>query len=123
MEGPTRDQIMLQLFTLAQQESVQMQFMLDISRSMSKAYADLVSNFLSTLTNLVLLRRDAYLRHGHTNLDAFRVSNLRAAPISGADLFERSLMHEYEQHLIRLGVKPGSKKEQHFHPYKRNKEG
>ena len=100
-----------------------MQFMLDISRSMSKAYADLVSNFLSTLTNLVLLRRDAYLRHAHPNLDAFRVRNLRAAPVSGGDLFERSLMQEYEQHLIRLGVKPGSKKEQHFHPYKKNKRG
>ena len=45
--GPTREQIMLQLFTMTQQESAQMQFMLDKSRSMSKAYADLVSNFLS----------------------------------------------------------------------------
>ena len=35
--------------------------------------------------------------------------------------FERSLMQEYEQHLIGLGVKPGSKKEQRFHPYKKNK--
>ena len=100
-----------------------MQFMLDISRSMSKAHADLVSNFLSTLTNLVLLRRDAYLRHAHPNLDAFRVRNLRAAPVSGGDLFERSLMQEYEQHLVGLGVKPGSKKEQHFHPYKKSKRG
>ena len=98
-----------------------MQFMLDISRSMSKAYKDLVSNFLSTLTNLVLLRRDAYLHHAHPNLDAFRVRNLRAAPVSGGDLFERSLMQEYEQHLIGLGVKPGSKKEQCFHPYKQSK--
>ena len=100
-----------------------MQFMLDISRSMSKAYADLVSNFLSTLTNLVLLRRDAYLRHAHPNLDAFRVRNLCAAAVSGGDLFERSLMQEYEQHLIGLGVNPGSKKEQRFHPYKKNKRG
>ena len=88
-----------------------MQFMVDISRSMSKAYADLESNFLSTLTNLVLLRRDAYLRHTHPNLDAFMVRNLCAAPVSDGDLFERSLMQEYEQHLIGLGVKPGSKKE------------
>ena len=87
---------MLQLFTMTQQESVQMQFILDISRSMSKAHADLVSNFLSTLTNLVLLRRDAYLHHAHPNLDAFRVRNVRATPISGSDLFERSLMQEYE---------------------------
>ena len=108
---------------MTQQESSQMQFMLDISRSMSKAYADLVSNFLSSLTNLVLLRRDAYLRHAHPNLDAFRVRNLRAAPVSGGDLFERCLMQEYEQHLIGLGVKPGSKKEQRFHPYKKNKKG
>ena len=122
-DGPTREQIMLQLFTMTQQESAQMQFMLDISRSMSKAYADLVSNFLSTLTNLVLLGCDAYLRHAHPNLDAFRVRNLRAAPVSGGDLFERSLMQEYEQHMIGLGVKPGSKKEQRFHPYKKNKMG
>ena len=100
-----------------------MQFMLDISRSMSKAYADLVSNFLSMLTNLVLLRRDASLRHAHPNLDAFRVRNLRAGPVSGGDLFERSLMQEYEQHLIELGVIPRSKKEQRFHPYMKNKKG
>ena len=109
---------MLQLFSMTQQESAQMQFMLDISRSMSKAYADLVSNFLSTLTNLVLLRRDAYLCHAHPNL-----RDLRAAPVLGGDLFERSLMQEYGQHLIGLGVKPGSKKEQRFHPYKKSKRG
>ena len=113
---------MLQPFSMTQQESAQMQLMLDISRSMSKAYADLVSNLLSTLTNLVLLRRDARLCHAHPNLDAFRVRNLRAAPVSGGDLFERSLTQEYDQHLIGLGVKPGSK-EQHFHPYKKNKKG
>ena len=122
-DGPTREQIMLQLFTMTQQESAQMQVMLDISRSMSKAYADLVSNFLSTLTNLVLLRCDAYLCHAHPNLDAFRVHNLCAAPVSGGDLFERCLMQEYQQHLIGLVVKPGSKKEQCFHPYKKNKRG
>ena len=120
-DGLTREQIMLQLFTMTQQESTQMQHMLDISRSMSKAYADLVSNFISTLKNLVLIRRDAYLHHAHLNLDAFRLRNLCAALISGGDLFERSLTQEYEQHLIGLGVKPGSKKEQCFHPYKKNK--
>ena len=36
-DGPTREQIMLQLFTMTQQESAQIQFMLDISTSMSKA--------------------------------------------------------------------------------------
>ena len=108
---------------LTQQETSQMQFMLDISRSMSKAYADLVSNFLSTLTNLVLIRRDAYLKHAHSSLDSFRIRNLRSAPISGGDLFDRSLMQEYEQHLIGLGIKPGSKKDQRFHPYKKGKRG
>ena len=121
--GPTREQIFAQLLNMTQQESAQMQFMLNISRSMSKAYADLVSNFLSSLTKLVLLRRDAYLRHTHPNLDAFRVRNLHAAPVSGGDLFERNLMQEYEQHLIGLGEKPGSKKQQRFHPYKKNKKG
>ena len=123
MDGPTREQILSQLFAMTQQESAQMRFMLDISRSMSKAYTDLVSNFLSSLTKLVLLRCDAYLRHAHSNLNTFRVYNLRAAPVSGGDLFERSIMEEYEQHLIGLGVKPGSKKEQRFHPYKKNKKG
>ena len=52
---------MLQLFRLTQQETSQMQFMLDISKSMSKAYVDLVSNFNSILTNLVMIRRAAYL--------------------------------------------------------------
>ena len=32
-------------------------------------------------------------------------------------------MQEYEQHLIGLRVKPGSKKEQYFHPHKKNKKG
>ena len=66
-----------------------MQFMLDISRSMSKVYADLVANFISSLTNLVLLRRDTYLVHAHPNLNAFRLHNLRSTTISGGDLFNR----------------------------------
>ena len=121
--GPNRDQLFTTLSDLTNQETAQMQFMLDISRSMSKAYADLVANFLSTLTNLVLIRRDAYLRHAHPSLDTFRLRNLRAAPVSGGDLFERSLMQEYEQHLIGLGIKPNSKKDQRFHPYKKSKRG
>ena len=119
-DGPTREQIMQQMFSITQQEASQMQFMLDISRSMSKAYADLVANFNSSLTNLVLIRRDAYLRHAHPNLDAFRLRNLRSAPVSGGDLFDRSLMQEYKQHLIGLGVKTGTKKER-FHPYKKKR--
>ena len=47
-DRPTREQILSQLFNMTQQESAQMQFMLDISRSMSKAYAGLVFNFLSS---------------------------------------------------------------------------
>ena len=116
----TREQILLQLYQMTQQEAAQMQFMLDISRSMSKAYTDLVANFISSLTNLVLLRRDAYLCHTHPNLDAFRLRDLRSATISGGDLFDRTLMQEYEQHLIGLGVKPVSKKDG-FHPYKKHK--
>ena len=112
---------MLQLYQITQQEASQMQCMLDISRSMSKAYADLVANFISSLTNLVLLRKNAYLRHDHPNLDAFRLYNLRSATISG-DLFDRTLMQEYEQHLIVFGVKPRSKKDR-FHPYKKQKKG
>ena len=122
-DATTTEQLISTLAHLTTQESAQMQFMLDISRSMSRAYADLVANFLSTLTNLVLVRRDAYLRHAHPSLDAFRVKNLRAAPVSGGDLFDRSLMQEYEQHLIGLGIKPGSKKEQRFHPYKKPRRG
>ena len=68
-DGPTREQIMLQLYQITQQEASRMQFMLDISRSMSKAYANLVANFISSLTNLVLLRRDAYICHAYPNLD------------------------------------------------------
>ena len=120
-DGPTRKQIMLQLNQITQQEASQMQFMLDISRCMLKAYGDLIANFISSLTNLVLLRRDAYLRHAHPNLDAFRLCNLCLATTSG-DLFDRTLVQEQEHHLIGLGVKPGSKKDR-FHPYKKHKKG
>ena len=92
-DGPTREQLML-----------------DISRRMPKDYADLVANFISFLTNLVLLSRDAYFHQAHPNLDAFRLRNLCSATISGGDLFDRTLMQEYEQHPIGFGVKSGSKK-------------
>ena len=96
--------------------------MLDIIRSMSKAYVDLVAHFISSLTNLVLLRRDVYLCHTHPNLDAFRLCNLRSATISGGDLFDRTLMQENEHHLIGLGVKTKIQKDC-FHPYKKHKKG
>ena len=70
-----------------------------------------------------MIRHDAYLHHAHPSLDAFRLHNLCPAMISGGDLFEKSLMQEYEQHFIGLGVKSGSKKEQRFHPYKKSKKG
>ena len=111
----TGEQIIQQLFSIMQQVVSQTQFMSDIRRSMSKACAVLVGNFNSALTNLVLIRRDAY-----PNLDAFRLCNLCSAPVSGGDLFDRSLMQEYEQHLIGLRVKEVSKKER-FHPYKKKK--
>ena len=109
---------MLQLYQITQEEASQMQFMLDISRSMSKAYVNLVANFISSLTNLVVLRRDAYLHHAHPNLDAFRLHNLRSATILGGDLFNRTLMQEYERHLTGLRVNPGCKKDR-FHPHKK----
>ena len=40
--------------------------------------------------------------------------------LQGGELFDRSLMQEYEQHLIGLGMKTGTKKEC-FHPYKKKK--
>ena len=76
---PTRDEIMLQLFQNTQQKTCQMQLMEDIIRCMSKAYADLVPNFIFFLINLVLLKRDAYLRHAYPNLDAFRLHNLQCS--------------------------------------------
>ena len=98
-----------------------MQFMLDISRSTAVAYQHLLEKFLRLLTNLVLIRQDAYLKNDHNSLDSYRLKNLRAAPISGPDLFERSLMQEYEQHLIGPGVKTGNQQSTRFHPYGKHK--
>ena len=111
---------MQQIFKIAQQEASHMQFMLNINGIMSKAYVDLVSNFNSTLTNLVLTRRDAYLHHALPNLDAFRLVSLYSAPVSGGDLFDRAMMQEYKQLLISLGVETSTKKER-FYPYKKKK--
>ena len=107
-DGPTREQIFAQLLNMTQQESAQMQFMLDISRSMSKAYTDLVFNFLSSLTNLVLLRRDAYLHHAHPNFDAL---SSQSTQVSGGDLFERSLMPALDRSRGETWI------QQHSHPY------
>ena len=107
---------MLQLFQIMKQEGSQLQFMLDISRSMSKAYADIVGNFIFSLTNLALLRRNAYLCNAYPNPDAFRLRNPCSASILGGDLFDRALMQQYEHHLVRLLVKPGSKKDR-FHQH------
>ena len=117
----TRDQHLQQLLNTTIEDTPQMQFMLDISRSTAVAYQHLLEKFLHILTNLVLIRRDAYLKNAHNSLDAYRLKNLRAAPISGQDLFERSLMQEYEQHLIGLGVKTGNQQSTRFHPYGKGK--
>ena len=97
-----------------------MQFMLDISRSTVVAYQHLLEKFLHLSTNLVLIRRDAYLKNAHNSLDSYRLKNLWAAPISGPDLFEQSLIQECE-HLIDLGVKTGNQKSTRFHPYGKHK--
>ena len=116
-----RDQFLHQLLTSTVEDTPQMQFMLDISRSTAVAYQHLLEKFLHLLTNLVLIRRDSYLKNAHNSLDSYRLKNLRAAPISGPDLFERSLMQEYEQHLIGLGVKTGNQQSTRFHPYGKQK--
>ena len=109
-DSPAREQIMLQIYKIIHQEASQMQkFMLDIGRSMSKACQDLVANFISSLTNLVCTMQDPYLCHAHPNLNAIRLRNLHAAPIS--DLFDRAFVQQYEKHLFGMEVKPGSKKE------------
>ena len=115
-----RDQFLQQLLNSTIEDTPQMQFMLDISRSTAVAYQHLLEKFLHLLTNLVLIRRHAYLKNTHNSLDSYRL-NLRAAPISGPDLFERSLMQEYEQHLIGLGVKTGNQQSTRFHPYGKHK--
>ena len=117
----TRDQHLQQLLNTTIEDTPQMEFMLDISRSTAVAYQHLLEKFLHILTNLVLMRRDAYLKNAHNSLDAYRLKNLRAAPISGQDLFERSLMQDYEQHLIGLGVKAGNQQSSRFHPYGKSK--
>ena len=116
-----RDQFLLQLLNSTIEDTPQMQFMLDISRSTAVAYQHLLEKFLHLLTNLVLIRRDAYLKNTHNSLDSYPLKNLRATPISGPDLFERSLMQKYEQHLIGLGVKTGNQQSTRFHPYGKHK--
>ena len=108
-DGPTRKQIMQQLFSMTPQETSQMQFMLD-------------TNFSSTLTNLVLVRRDEYLRHAHPNPRCFQTEKSSLSRNIWWDLFDRAMMQEYEQHIIGLGVKTGTKKE-HFPPYKKKGRG
>ena len=116
-----RDQFLQQLLNSTIEDTPQMQFMLDISRSTAVAYQHLLEKFLHLLTNLVLIRRDAYLKNAHNSLDVYRLKNLRAAPISGPDLFECSLMQEYEQHLIGLEVKTGNQQSSRFHSYGKHK--
>ena len=93
-----------------------MQFMLDISRSTAVAYQHPLETFLHLLTNLVLIHQDAYLKNTHNSLNTYRFKNLQAVPISGPDLFERSLMQEYEQHLLGLGIKTGNQQSSIYYP-------
>ena len=116
-----RDQFLHQLLNSTLEDTSQMQFMLDISRSVAVAYQHLLEKFLHLLTNLVFIHRDTYLKHAHHNLDAYQLKNLRSAPISGPELFDRSLMQGYEQHLIGLGVKTGNQSGSRFHPYGKSK--
>ena len=99
------------------QDTAQMQFMLDISRSVATAYQHLVPNLLTTLTQLALLRRDAYLKHVHNSLDSCRRKDLRQHSVLGQDMFDKSRIQEYEKHLIEMGVKTSSKSRNH--PYKK----
>ena len=116
-----RDQFLQQLLNSTLEDTSQMQFMVDISRSVAVAYQHLLEKFLHLLTNLVFIRRDAYLKHAQHNLDAYQLKNLRSTPISGPELFDRTLMQEYEQHLIGLGVKTGNQSSSRFHPYGKSK--
>ena len=116
-----RDQFLQQLLNSTIEDTPQMQFMLDISRSTAVAYQHLLEKFLHLLTNLVLICWDAHLKNAHNSLDAYCLKNLRAAPSSGPDLLERSLMQEYEQHLIGLGVKTENQQNARFHPYGKHK--
>ena len=82
--------------------------MLDICRSMSKAYVDLVVNFNSALTNLVLIRRDAYLHHTHPNLDGFRLHNQLQS--QGVTCLIDLLCKSTNTISFCLGVKTGTKR-------------
>ena len=78
----SRDQYLQQLLNSS---LLQMQFMLDISRSTAVAFQHLLEKF-----------RDAHLKNTHKSLDAYHLKNICSAPISGPDLFKHSLMQEYE---------------------------
>ena len=105
----TQTQLFQQLHQITPDDSAQMQFMLDISPSVATAYQHLIPNLITTLTQIVLTRRDAYLVHANNSLDNFPKKNLWANSVLG------SLMQEYEQHLIGMGVKTGPSSR--YHPY------
>ena len=123
-DRPTREQIMSQLFAMTQQESAQLQFMLDIIRSMSKAYADYTCPTFSLHSQIWCFSDIMPIYVMLTQTSTLSGFAIYAPPQSQVVTRLRglSLMQEYE-HLIGLGGKPGSKKEQRFHPYKKNKKG
>ena len=98
------------------QEGAQMQFMLDISRSVAMAYQHLIPNLITTLTQLVLTRRDAYIKHVHNNLDPSRKKELRTNSVLGQDMFDRGQIQEFEKHLIEVSSK-GSSSRGRYQPY------
>ena len=78
------------------------------------AYQHLLPNLITTLTQLVLTRRDAYLKHVNNALDSCRKKKLRTNSVLGQDMFDQKKLQEMEKHLIELGFKSGNKR---FHPY------
>ena len=99
-------------------DGTQMQFMLDICRSVATAYQHLIPNLLTTLTQLVLTRRDSYLKHVNNSLDACRKKELRTNSVLGQQMFDQGKLQEVEKHLIEMGVRTSSKGR--FHPYGRS---
>ena len=99
--------------------------MLDISRSSAQAFQHILPNILATLSNIVLVRRDAHLKHVHQDIDSFRKKNLLSASVVGLKMFDRSTLQEYEKHFIGLGSKPSQAAQQsgRYTPYHKKNRG
>ena len=97
-----------QLNTLSGQDNAQLQFILDMNRSMAMAYQHLVPNLISTLSQLALTRRDAYIKHANNNLDPSRKKELRTNSLLGQDMFDGAKIQQYEKHLIEVSSRGSS---------------